>query len=230
MSSYPVVYPSPPNPTDFTAFLRTQAGIPVAALPDNSPYIDDALQIALDIVNKRLCQAVPDLYVLAVYNLGADRLVNFCPDQTPAITSLSWAASVVTAVLADPLPDNLPQGQVFNTIVSGALPIGYNAAVKATVLGSSSFSYPLATNPGTETTPGVYLLPFFASLRKSWNINAPVTGVISASSDNGTSNSIEVPEQLKSLTMSDLRRLKTPFGTAYIEIAQEYGQTLWDLT
>ena len=55
-------------------------GIPTAALPSNAPVIPMALMIALDIVNQALT-GVPDLYTLAVYNLGADNVVRFAPDQ-----------------------------------------------------------------------------------------------------------------------------------------------------
>lgn len=227
---YPVVYAPPPNPTDFTAFLRTQAGIPVAALPDDSAYIPDALQLALNVVNPVICQAAPNLYVLAVYNLGTDRLLNFAPDQAPAISSLTWSAGAVTVVTASPLPTSFNQGYEFGTVISGTTPGGYAGTFEATVLAGSSFSYPLASDPGTATGPGNYLLPFFQWLRAKWNLNTSVTGVVNSSSDQSTSAGFQVPAQLMSLTLSDLQRLKTPFGRAYLEIAQEYGQTLVGLT
>jgi len=228
--SYPVVYPGPPNQVDFTAFLRTQAGISVASLPDASPYIPDALQIALDIVNETINDAAPDVYTLAVYNLGTDRLINFAPDQTPALATLTWLAGTVTATTVAPLPSNLLIGTDFITAIAGAVPTGYNGNVKATVTGANTFTYALPGNPGANTTPGTYLAPFFQVLRKSWNINTIVTGVVESTNDNGTGMSLAVPEQLKSLTLSDLQRLKTPFGRTYMEIAQTYGQTLWGLT
>lgn len=228
--SYPVVYPPPPNQTDYTAFLRTQAGIPVSALPDNSPYIPDTLQIALDVVNRDLATAVPNLNVLAVYNLATDRLINFAPDQTPAITEISWSGGLVTVVTTLPLPATLPQGQEFDTIVSGNDPTGYNGGFTATVLGGSSFSYPLTADPGVIVTAGAYLLPFFSTLRASWNLNTSLTGVVEASSDQATSTTLAVPEQLRALTLGDIQKLKTPFGRAYLEIAQAYGQELFGIT
>lgn len=228
--SYPVVYPPPPNQADFTAFLRTQAGIPTTALPDSSPYIPDALQLALDVTNADLATAVPNLYVLAVYNLGTDRLINWCPDQAPALSSLAWSAGLVTATTALPLPPSFVQGFEFDTVIAGTTPSGYAGSFGATVLAGSSFSYPLAEDPGTETAPGTYVLPFFQWLRASWNINATVTGVVSSSSDQATSAGFEVPAQLKTLTLGDIQKLKTPFGRAYLEITQAYGQELFGLT
>lgn len=70
-----------PNVTDFTTFLRTTALIDVAYLPDNSPVIAMAFQIAMGTVYQGLALAGPPFYVLAVYNLGADRVINFAQDQ-----------------------------------------------------------------------------------------------------------------------------------------------------
>lgn len=55
-------------------------GVPSAALPDDSPYLGYALNIALLTANRAL--RVTGLYPLAVYNLGASLLLNFAPDQT----------------------------------------------------------------------------------------------------------------------------------------------------
>jgi|APCry1669192062_1035393.scaffolds.fasta_scaffold00554_4 hypothetical protein len=70
---------------------------------------------------------------------------------------------------------------------------------------------------------------YFADLRASLKINAFAAGVVTSASDAGTSDSLAVPESLKNLTLSDLQNLKTPWGRAYLAIAQRYG-TLWGLT
>ena len=45
------------------------------------PIVATSLSVAIGIVNQALNQANPGLYVLAVYNLATDRLMNFAPDQ-----------------------------------------------------------------------------------------------------------------------------------------------------
>lgn len=70
---------------------------------------------------------------------------------------------------------------------------------------------------------------FFADLRKSLNITAFVPGVISSSSDEGTSQSLAVPEGLQNLSLLDLQNLKTPWGRQYLAYAQMYGP-LWGLS
>lgn len=68
-----------PNRADFVVFLRNVVQIPAAYLPDNSLSIDYALGVALGLVNTTLT-LVPGIYPLAVYNLGADNVINFAPD------------------------------------------------------------------------------------------------------------------------------------------------------
>lgn len=72
-------------------------------------------------------------------------------------------------------------------------------------------------------------LPYFAWLRKQFNINNFVAGVIQSSSDEGTSQSLVVPEAFKNLTISQLQLLKTPYGRSYLGWAQSLG-TLWGLS
>ena len=72
-----------------------------------------------------------------------------------ALTSLSWLSGVVTATATAAL--SLSVGQTFTTTIAGAVPTGYNGTYLATVTGADTFTYNLATNPGTETTPGTYL-------------------------------------------------------------------------
>lgn len=72
-----------------------------------------------------------------------------------AITSLTWSGSVVSVVTA--VPHGFSTGDTLLLVIAGAVPTGYNGTVLATVTGASTFSYPLAANPGAETTPGTYL-------------------------------------------------------------------------
>lgn len=72
-------------------------------------------------------------------------------------------------------------------------------------------------------------LPFFAYTRAKLNLNSFVTGIISSTSDEGTSESLVVPDQLKTLTIADLQLAKTPWGRNYLGIAQSVGSD-WGLT
>lgn len=223
-----VLYPPPPNQTDYTAFLRS-IGFDTTVLPDNSPYIPDSLQIAIDIVNSALATAAPNEYTRAVYNLATDILINYAPDQTPALASLVWASGSVTATAVAALPTNIINGSQIMTTLAGQTPVGYSGTQKALVVSGNSFTYPLANNPGAETVPGTYSTSFFADLRKQWNIGAITTGVVTETHDESTGTSILNPEQMKQFTLADLQNMKTPYGRAYLAFAQKYGQTLWGL-
>ena len=69
-----------------------------------------------------------------------------------ALTSLTWSGGTVTGTATSP---HGLTGTVWLTIV-GASPAAYNGSFPCTVTGASTFTYPLASNPGSETTPGTY--------------------------------------------------------------------------
>lgn len=81
-----------PNLPDFLTFLRGVVGIEAAYLPDAALSIVYAFQTAMATVSPDLA-SIPSFpvtpqnpipwttYALAVYNLGADRVINFAQDQ-----------------------------------------------------------------------------------------------------------------------------------------------------
>ncbi len=71
---------------------------------------------------------------------------------------------------------------------------------------------------------------FFADLRDKYGLNSFTPGVIQASHDQGTGQAFIVPDFVKNMTMADLAYLKTPWGRAYMGLAQAYGPTIWGLT
>jgi hypothetical protein len=71
---------------------------------------------------------------------------------------------------------------------------------------------------------------YFTELRKSLGITVFASGLVSSSSDSGTSQSIEVIAAAKKMTLTDLQLAKTPYGRTYMGMAQSYGPTIWGLT
>lgn len=128
--------------------------VPVNALPDDSPFLSYAYDVALATVNPALA-TVPPIYMLAVYNLGGDLLVNWAQDVPPST--------------------------------------------------------------------------YWRDLREKFAIYAFAPGVVSSSSDNGTSTSLLNPDQMKDFTLAALQNLKTPWGRQYLAWAQSYGP-LWGLS
>lgn len=74
--------PTTPNQPDYLLFLRNGVGIASGVLPDVSDAITTSFSVALETVDDTfLNAATPTLYTLAVYNLAADRLINYALDQ-----------------------------------------------------------------------------------------------------------------------------------------------------
>jgi len=81
-----------------------------------------------------------------------------------AITSLAWAANVVTATVT---AVGVSSGETFLVTIAGVTPAGYNGTFVATATGATTFTYPLAVNPGSETVPGTYTPPYVAFLQNA---------------------------------------------------------------
>lgn len=73
-----------------------------------------------------------------------------------AITALAWASSVVTVTTA--AAHGIPAGDTVQGVVSGAVPSAYDGTFPCTYVSPTSFTYPLVSNPGSETTLGTFTL------------------------------------------------------------------------
>ena len=73
-----------------------------------------------------------------------------------AITTITWSGSVATAALPANLDDVVP-GDVLPLTIAGVLPAGYNGVnLQCTVVDATHFTYPLVSNPGSQTQAGTY--------------------------------------------------------------------------
>jgi hypothetical protein len=99
-----------------------------------------------------------------------------------AITSIVWSGSVVTVTTTT--PHGVPSGDTVQGTISGVTPTGYNGTFAITSTGTSTFTYPLVSNPGVETALGVFTLADVAEL------SAQVTTFFA----NGTTQSVYVLE------------------------------------
>lgn len=78
-----------PSLAGFLVFLRSSAvGFTTAVLPDSEPVIAEAYALAIETVNRTISCVSGLFYTQAVYNLGADLVVNFAPDvdNAPPVT------------------------------------------------------------------------------------------------------------------------------------------------
>ena len=88
--------------------------------------------------------------------------------------------------------------------------------------------YPNAPGPITGQLDGA-ALPYWAGLQQQFKINLFVPGVVVATSDESTSETLTELEAYKNFTLQDLQNLKTPWGRESLGIAQAVG-TLWGLS
>jgi hypothetical protein len=84
-----------------------------------------------------------------------------------AITSATWASSVVTVTTTT--PHGIPSGDVVQGKIAGVTPSGYNGTFAITSTGTTTFTYPLVTNPGTMTVAGTFTLQDIAELTAQVN-------------------------------------------------------------
>ena len=230
---------APPSVASFLIFIRNVMGIPAAYLPDASPFVQHAFDHSVDVVNQDLALAGGQttswsVLEIATYNLGGHILIEYAPDQSYAISALSWSAGYANATT--PVPSAIQPGDKLTILgvspldYSGPQRLGY-VVVQATP-DSTHFSYALSPNPGTATllSNAAASEQYFSRLRRQLKINSFVPGVVGSTSDLTTSVGLDNPDFMKGLTLENLQLLKTPFGQAYLSTAQKYGPSIWGLT
>ncbi len=136
-------------------------------------------------------------------------------------TTLPDASGYITTAYAVAL-------EIVNPAICAASALIYTICVYN--LGGSNLINFAQDLPGAPDVPGSNPpLPFFASARNTYGINTFLAGVVQASADESTSQTLMVPEVFKTYSLSDLALAKDPYGRTYLRYAQEYG-LLWGLT
>jgi hypothetical protein len=148
-------------------------------------------------------------------NLGKPTLAGF----------IAWMQDVVQ-VPTSALPSNSP-----------VIPIAYGVALDLCLTGIQAISqdiytlcvYNLAMDNLINYAPDQTGQTYFQDLRKQFGINNFVAGVVQSTSDESTSTSYAVSEDLKNLSLADLMYLKTPYGRLYMSYAMRLGP-LWGMS
>src|ERR1700733_12809717 len=79
------------------------------------------------------------------------------------IATIAWSGGTVLVTTSAAIP-SLDAGDTFLVTIAAVAPAGYNGTYLATVTGASTFTYPLAVNPGAQTAVGSYTPPSQAEL------------------------------------------------------------------
>jgi hypothetical protein len=70
---------------------------------------------------------------------------------------------------------------------------------------------------------------FFTNARSAFGITNFVPGVINSAHNEATSQTMTIGKGLQNMTLTDLQRVKDPYGRSALAILQDLG-TLWGLT
>lgn len=103
-------------------------------------------------------------------------------------------------------------------VIAQIAPYSYEAAV-----------YNFATNFLINVCPDQTGQTYFADLRAKFNLLKFTVGPIITTFDDGTGETMFVPDFYKNMNLAELQLLKTPWGIAYLSIAQQTG-LLWGIT
>jgi hypothetical protein len=242
----PFGFQAPPNIPDYTTFLRNVVGIPASVLPDDSVNIVYSFDSALQWTNEYL-GAIPgvigfwSVYAQAVYNLGAALLIEYCPDPSWPISGASWSQSLATVTTS--APNTIQVGD--RIVLSGISPILYiqpgrtamppNPAAPIYVtsaIDQQNFQYAVSPNPGAAIVSPTAAVQsyFFSNLRNAFRIGQFTPGLVTATSDQGTSVSLVQPHWAAGLGIFALHLTQTPWGRAYLGIASAWGPSIFGLT
>jgi hypothetical protein len=156
------------------------------------------------------------------------------PAGGPTFAGFQWFVATVMGVPSGSMPPD------------DWLQIAYDESVNLTY-------WALATVPSQPTTPSIYAFAvynlgcaflvefaqddpnavppstFWNDLRNKLGLNSFTAGLITSAADQGTAESMYIPEAIKSMTLMDLQLAKSPWGRKYLMIAGQWG-SLWGLT
>lgn len=147
---------------------------------------------------------------------------------------IAWAQTAM-GITTTMLPASSPFfGYAYNVAIAlvnqqlAAVPPLYMLAVY-NLAGSNLLNWaqdptPITPYPNASSTVG-----FFTYTRQQLGLGNLSLGLLTSSSDEGTSAGYQIPAAMQNLSLADLQLLKDPYGRAYLAMAQKAG-TLWGLT
>ncbi|ENM0553929.1 hypothetical protein AB6Q20_000869 [Salmonella enterica] len=95
----------------FIEFVRADMGVTAALVPDDSPSFSLAYGGAVEWVNSDIACVMPNLYTVAVYNLGASFLVNYGIESVFAEFRKIYGLNDFTAGVITGASDNATSSQ-----------------------------------------------------------------------------------------------------------------------
>lgn len=79
-------------------------------------------------------------------------------------------------------------------------------------------------------TPDQPMRTDLEKLRKQFKLLDPYNGVVESSSDQGTAESLAIPDSLRNLSLIDLDMIRTPYGRTALAWNQNFGSGVFGLS
>ncbi|MFA1285894.1 hypothetical protein ACDI96_24795 [Citrobacter telavivensis] len=95
----------------FIAFVRSEMGVTAEQVPDDSASFSQSYNGAIEWVNPDIASVMPNLYTVAVYNLGASFLVNYGTESVLADFRNEYGLNNFTAGVITGASDNATSSQ-----------------------------------------------------------------------------------------------------------------------
>ncbi|MGK0739983.1 hypothetical protein ACSFCX_06565 [Yokenella regensburgei] len=95
----------------FIEFVRTVLGVTAEQAPDDSPSFSQSYNAAIEWVNRDIACVMPNLYSVAVYNLGASFLINYGTESVFADFRKEYGLNHFTAGVISGASDNATSSQ-----------------------------------------------------------------------------------------------------------------------
>lgn len=221
-----------PTVTGYANFLLTQAQVPAAMLPPS--FVGTATVTSgsnlLDVATVT-SGALQDGSVLydALGAIPLNTAISSQASGAPGGIGEYVMAGVATATVTAPEIVSAYNDQIVGTFAVAIVTVNLALAAASQTLYALAV-YNLATDRLINFAVDIPDQTFFVDTRQEYGIARPALGVVSSSSDGGTSSSWLNPERMALFTLQDLQTLKTPYGRTYMGMAQAYGPNIWGLT
>lgn len=217
--------PAVANLPDFFGFALAQ-GIPASDLPSGT-----LTTVAIDALGNLTAASTT-----GTISAGEYLIANGIPSGTYIATWNGTSGTVLPIPLA---AVSVNSAQAYSQWATWALNYALEVALTGpgNGPGMSGFAgisimatYNLAMHQLLKTAQDLPNQTFFAQIRQTYKLTSLVPGPVMASADQATSETLVVPEFFKTLTLSELDLLKTPYGREYLGYAQMYGPNIVGMT
>ena len=149
------------------------------------------------------------------------------PDTTPTLPGFTTFCRNVAGINTDVVPDNDPGFQDALTFALAWVPLSMQCM---SGLLYTACVYNLGVSMLVNYQPDQEGQTFFTTLRSTYKVSNFVPGVVTNTSDNGTSTGLTVGTQLANLSLFDLQTMADPFGRRAMALMGELGPSSWGIS